>query len=1093
MLTVLTGRSRRLWPQVVREIGEAYGQRTGRLLLLVPGQYTLQAELELVDRLDLPGFFDLEVLSPSRLLTRVFDMAGSPQRVRIDGRGKAMMLADVLRTSQKSLIYYGSAVGRSGFADGLAAFIADFKRAGLHPADVAALAEATKGEGALCSKLTDVALLYERYEERLEGAFLDSEDAQEALLARLPDSGLLEGSHVWIYGFDLIPSQFLRQIAVMARGAKEVRLALTLEDVEARDGAAFAPARDTLARLGRHFDRERLLWSREHVKEPLDAAPAIGHLEKELFAVPARAFDGDDTPVTLWVAQNPYDEAMGVAVTMLAYARRGVPFEEMAVVVGDVEAYAGAVAMAFERSGIPYHLARKRPALSHPLLRAWIHALRCVTLGWRMEDALEWLKGGFCGLTRDEVERLENHALENGLRSAKWRRPIVDVELDALRVRFIEPLTMLQTRLREARDATGTLAAVYGLLEDVNAYATLENWQRDLSARGLNIEAADCGQAWRLALETLDQLHALLHGRRQAMASIAQVMEAGLHAAELGALPAKPGAVQVGQLGHVKLGGSCRLLFLMGMEDGVMRPAEGALLSDGEAGRVTEAVGPDASLGLTGDALAQLMQINLLDTLAAPSERLFISHALMGADGEAKRAAAVLKLVRRLFPQMKERGITTEASPLMGHAPGAALDSLGPAFRAALNQNALDDRTADTAAWLLEAPETRRCAERVLRRLQTPVVRPPLPRQTTAELYAHTRTSVSRLETFALCPYKHFVQYGLKPVPRKAFDIAANETGTFYHRAMEEYAKLAAAEPAWPDVARAQSDALMNSALAPLIAGWEETAMDDNAMHRAAGEAFCRIARRAAWNYAGQMRRGAFRTKVVEARFGPGEALPPIALETSDGRRVWVEGRVDRIDFFADAEETWLCVVDYKSGMKGLDPSWLYGGLQLQLMLYLSVALSAYPGVKAGGAFYSRFDDPLVEVDSRDVEEIERLIAKKLRLKGVMLSDVRVARALETDESLLTKAGTIAKAANAVAGEDLEAMMAHARRMAAGIARQAAEGEIAARPAQLEAWRACQWCDYQDICGFDPTVEGQDSRCLEKLSQEALLEKLREE
>ncbi len=1083
MLTVLTGRSRRLWPRVVQEIGEALAAGGERLLLLVPGQYTLQAELDLVDQLNLPGFFNIDVLSPSRLMTRVFAVAGSPSRVRIDGSGKAMMLADVLRQAKRSLQHYGGAAERRGFADRLAAAIGDFKRAGMLPEEVAALAEALPPGDALRGKLSDIALLYEGYEERLSGAFLDGEDAQEALLERLPGSGLLAGARVWVYGFDLITPQFARQIAVMARGAESVRLALTCVDETERDGAAFTPARDTLARLARVMDGERLTWARERVEAALPAAPAIVHLERELFAVPPVQFDGDAAPVTLWAAKNPYDEAMRTASAMLVYARKGLPFEQMAVVAGNAEAYAGAIDSAFARSGIPYHLARQRPALAHPLPRALLAALRCVTKSWRAEDALDWLKGGFSGLTRDEAERLENYAIENGLRGAKWRRSALAPEMDALRARFVAPLETLQIRLRDAADNTGTLAAVWGLLTDVDAYRVLDGWQRDYAVRGLAAEAADCAQAWRILLETLDQLHDLLRGDRQPMGSVAQVIEAGLAAAELGALPQAPGAVQVGQLGHVKLGGNVRVLFLIGMEDGVLRSDAASLLSDAEAARAAEAVGGDAAFGLRGDALTQLMQINLLDTLAAPSERLFISHAQTGTGGEAQRPAAVLKLIRRIFPGLHERGGMAN-SPETWHAPGVALDALGPALRRAAAEGTLPDETAQAAAWLLSQGETRLEAERVLRRLTEggePVV---LPTQSADALYAHTRTSVSRLESFAYCPRRHFIDYGLRPKPRREFEVARDETGTFFHRAIEAFTTAAAELPGWPEITREQSDALMDTALAPLVAEWETRPLGDNAMLRATGQAYCRVARRAAWTYARQMRSGGFRTGVVEARFGAGQALPPILLTLPDGRRRWVEGRIDRIDFLEKEGEKWLCVVDYKSGGTKLEPAKLYGGLQIQLMLYLSAALAAYPGVHAAGAFYSRFDDPLVRTDSRDIQEIERQLAKDLRLRGVVLSDVRIVSAIDD--------GALARTKDITDAEDLAALMRHAHALAEKIAAQIASGEVAAKPARLAAWRACQACDYAGICGFDPSAPGSAERVLEQVDKGGLFERIRE-
>lgn len=1093
MLTVITGRSRRLWPRVLAEIGQAQAAGAKRLFLITPDQFTLQAELELVDRLDLPGLLTIEVLSPSRLLTRVFSLAGSPQRVRVDARGKAMMLADVLRQSAWELAFFGGSAGRRGFADRLAVDIGNFKRAGKGPEDVALLAEQQAPEDALRAKFEDLALLYARYEQRLEGAFLDGEDAQEALLVRLPESGLLEGAQIWIYGFDLISPQFMRQIAVMARGAESVRLALTMSGAEAGDASVFTPSRDVVQMLGRYLHEERLLWEQEQVETPLEAAPEIQHLEAQLYALKPVIYEGPVEAISLSVAANPYEEAMRAAARMLALAREGMRFEEMAVVLGDAEGYAGAIESAFGRSGIPYHLTRSRPALAHPLLRSWMAGLRCATMRYRAEDALDWLKGGFCGLTVEEAERLENYALENGLKGAKWKRPIDDPALEDLRSRFMAPLEMLRERLAKARTNTQTLSAVYGLLEDVDAYGTLEGWQETLAGRGLLTEAAECAQAWRLALETLDQLHALLHGSRMRMADIAQVVESGLAAAELGTVPATPGVVQVGQLGHMKIAGVCRALFLLGMEDGVMRSGATSLISDAEVERAAEAAGQTMAFGLRGDALAQLMQINLLDTLSAPSERLYISHASVGPGGDARRPAAALKLLRRIFPQLEETGSVVRREAVW-HAPGAALDALGPMLRGAVTYDGtLTQAERETAAWLLHDPSTRRQAEAVMRALETKVPPDRLGSRAADALYAHTRTSISRLESFASCPFEHFVSYGLRPIPRKPYEVERSDMGTFYHRAMEGYTRAAAENPAWPQVGREESDAMMERVLEPIRQEWANTPLGEDAMMRAAGEAFCRVARRVAWTYAGQMQRGGFRTGQIEARFGPGELLPAIALILPDGSRCWVEGRIDRIDFLEEEGERWLRVVDYKSGSTSLEPAKLYGGLQLQLLLYLAAALAAFPGVAPAGAFYARLQDPLIQTDSRDVAEIERKLADALRLDGIVLADVRIVRAMEDAKGSINKDGTVSKATNAASEGELAALMRHAYTLAASMAGQIAAGEIVARPAKLGNWQACQWCEYRGVCGFDASLDGYAVRELEKLSKEELLERIVDE
>ena len=79
MLRIFAGEENALRARLLAAAGS--GRRT---LVIVPEQYTLQTERDLMTGLDAPGFFDLEVLSPSRLTERVFAQAGADGLVRID-------------------------------------------------------------------------------------------------------------------------------------------------------------------------------------------------------------------------------------------------------------------------------------------------------------------------------------------------------------------------------------------------------------------------------------------------------------------------------------------------------------------------------------------------------------------------------------------------------------------------------------------------------------------------------------------------------------------------------------------------------------------------------------------------------------------------------------------------------------------------------------------------------------------------------------------------------------------------------------------------------------------------------------------------
>ena len=143
----------------IRQCREA-GQR---VLLLVPEQYTLQAERELLEQLNLPGLLDLDVLSPRRLGRRIRESAGHSPKAALDESGRRMALAQALSLKQEELHYYRRVALSPGLPEKLSTLLMDFQRTGLSSEEFAAYAEELPS-GALKAKAHDLLLLWQTYD-----------------------------------------------------------------------------------------------------------------------------------------------------------------------------------------------------------------------------------------------------------------------------------------------------------------------------------------------------------------------------------------------------------------------------------------------------------------------------------------------------------------------------------------------------------------------------------------------------------------------------------------------------------------------------------------------------------------------------------------------------------------------------------------------------------------------------------------------------------------------------------------------------------------------------------------------------------------
>ena len=200
----LTGRAAALKPRLYEELRAALNEGGDEpLIVLVPEQYTLESEREIVTALSLEGSFRLQVMSPARLYSRVFAEAGKPAETRVDERGRVMLMHAALKGLTRELNWYRGAQHRAGFAERAAGQIAELKQAGYTPDRLSALSESLPG-GPLRAKLGDLARIWTAYEEALRGRYMDGEDELERALSRLDNAPFLRDARIWANGFELV-------------------------------------------------------------------------------------------------------------------------------------------------------------------------------------------------------------------------------------------------------------------------------------------------------------------------------------------------------------------------------------------------------------------------------------------------------------------------------------------------------------------------------------------------------------------------------------------------------------------------------------------------------------------------------------------------------------------------------------------------------------------------------------------------------------------------------------------------------------------------------------------------------------------------
>lgn len=1044
-------------------------------MLLVPSQYTLQAEIEVMERLEICGSFLIDVLSPNRLRSRIFECAGAPGRTMIDERGKNMVISGILEEEKDALTVYHAAATNApdGLTKKLSDMIADMKRSAVTPKALEIAMEEMQDGDLTRNKLSDLHRVYAAYEHRIAGWLADEEDVAAEMRERMARSGVLNGVHVFIYGFDMITPIFAADMLCMDALAKSVNLFVETDKNGAPDGRLFAPVNASLDRLAGMAAERGISLKREQIEAEIDAPKAIGVLEKQLFALNAPPQEDVPAEIMLCAASNKRAEVHRAASQIRKLAAQGIDPADMAVVYPRGSGCGELIESVFEMYGLNAYIAEKRTGGSHPLCRFLLGALAVVSGGWRTSDVIECAQSGFLLVDREAVDAISAYAEGVDLRTDAWKAPFTylktDMQGDLLalndtREKIAAPLMALGKRLAEAKTADDTVRAMIDLLNDVQAYETLQNMRDALMEAGQDALAQDCAQVWNRLMETLEQLHTLLGARHVPSDTVQRLLKSGLTALELAALPNADGAIICGEIGNVRTA-EVKVLFAIGMND-MGAGTDNGLLTQQEREETERAT--KAYLGMNAAQRAALAQLDALKALSGVREQLVVSYSLADETGRALREDETVAAIKRLYPKlMVQGGLAQEDQEAMLVAPKAATQALSVMLSdAADGKQALEPKAAQAYAALAKDEVGREALQSVTRRLSH-AQRARLDSAQARMLYGRPVMSVSRLETFAQCPYKHFIHYGLNPAQEITPGVDRSELGTLYHEAAEQFTRKASMLPGFPDVDVAQCDAIMDEAIKSLIAAWRESPLGKSKRGGAIAAKIEKTARRTGRNILSQYAGGGFAPMQSEMIFGKGD-LAPIALELRDGTVIYLQGRIDRIDVM---DGNRIRVIDYKSGAKKFDPTMAYWGLQLQLMIYLATALARLPGTSAAGFFYCRIADPTVKSESRVKEEIEKQLAKQLALAGISLSDVTVLRAQGASHAaMIAKDGTPngRYAASMVDAQGMEALVSFAREKAASIAQEVYQGVVEDAPAEFGQYDACAICDYAAVCGFDP-------------------------
>ena len=1097
-----SGKSSYLYQHVIQE-SMKYPERN--YIVLVPEQFTMQTQKDLVMMHERKGIMNIDVLSFARLAYRVFEETGGGGLPVLDDEGKNLILRKIAGDYESELKMLGGHMKKQGYISEVKSVISEFTQYDIGEDEIERVMESAGESSRLYYKLADIRLLYRGFTDYLREKYITKEELLDVLSCEVEKSERLKNSTVVLDGFTGFTPVQDRLLGELMRHCREVIVTVTMDRrgnpyVYEHPYQLFALSKQMVTSLLQIAKQNKIPVEEpvelyDHVPWRFKEQEALAFLEKHLFRYGAGAYEKEQEQVKLHLAKNPREEAYAVAEQVRRMMREDrYRLRDIGVIVSDMDVYADHLKQAFIKYDIPFFMDHKRSILLNSFVEYIRSVLHMAEQSFSYESVFRFLRTNLAGFTYEEIDELENYVIGLGIKGykhwqEKWTRKLrgmAQEDLDKMnhyRRQLVEKVDGLIYVLRQRRKTVADITrAIYEFMVQENLQVRLAEQEELFKAKGELALAREYAQIYRIVIELFDKFVELLGDEQVSLSEYCKLLDAGLEEARVGVIPPEVDQVVIGDMQRTRLKDIKALLFA-GAND-VYLP--GALLRTGLLSELDREKFAREKLTLSagGKEKAYVQKFYLYLNLTKPSEKLDIYYSKVSADGKSVRPSYLIQELQKLFPKLKVRD---EERYLKEQelTENIGFDRMIREF--VQKRHETDGAWCELYNWYKKNPKWQ---EKVERFLEAGYYRKPLDALTeeaAKRLYGEEfETSITRMERFAVCAFSHFLTYGLGLREREEYDFQAADLGNVCHRALERFSYKVEREAGdWLKLTEEKRKQYVEESVEEAIADYGNSILYSSSRNAYLIVRMKRMLEKTVWALTKQLAAGDFKPSAYELRFA--------------------NGKIDRVDTCEDGDCVYVKVIDYKTGSKSFDVTALYHGFQLQLMVYMDAALQLeqkkHPEkeILPAGVFYYRIQDPLID-RPKEGEEQESIL-KELKPDGMISLEKEVLEHLDHcmvgESSVIpvkyNKNGSLSKSSKAASAQDFYLMMKYAVNKVEEIRQKILSGDVKVNPYRRGTETSCDYCGYRQICGFDTKMEGYRYREIDAMSVDKVIQAMKGE
>lgn len=1072
-----------------------------KCIMLVPSYYSHETERMLIEEFGGTGLNNIECTSFEKLSRELVNTAGK----RLDACGKRVLICRALKLCLEELYKSSenfnskilSAVGRKGFVDIAVSFISELNRYNITAEELKEQAERTKNE-LTKQKLVIMAMVFEKYLSLLSNTeYIDSDEDLSRLAYTISEKW--DGSQsIWIDKFDeFLPQQFEVFKALVSIGADITVTFSVCSDNE----DTYYGTRNTIRNIWEFTDAK--IVNLDGAMEHNSNAPDLHYLFTTWFD--RSVYQGKVENTQIFAARDSYTEIEHVACKILDLVREEkYRFKNIGIICANADSYSHVIEAIFDEYEIPYYSDETISISEHPIAMQILSLFNIVENGWDYESVFEYLRAGFVytkhtgsgGKTRyrrfssDDLDILENYVLKYGIKyKSAWSRSwikensgILDTAFDKekdevtesnelserLREQISAPVLKYDKAVHSAKTVTDYCRALYEFLEDINLYQGLKSELLSMAVNNATADAQRFGQIWNLCLEVLDQVNTALGDEEATHEEFCEYIRSAMEESKIRTVPSGIDRVFIGDC-DMNRAINTKVIFVVGAVSGTfpsVSTIEG-FLSNAER---EELLQNDLKLAPTTTKKAEKQRNTVYKLLSAAEERLYISYPSMDSNGNSYIPSQTVTDIQHKLKDIKViDGMLSEESVAYVSSPKATMhkrlitSSEHPLWKY------VDGWFSENDIWKNRLTAISRMKrEFEYRRVN-------IEEETSRALYdGKMKYSATRLNSYAECPFRHYLMYGLRAKENEEYAMDASDTGTYAHEIIRRFCEKIDHTPEleWKNMDGEQCDRVVGEIVSDTIENIRNSSINDK---EAAADILSRMGKTVA-NAA-----KAVCKSISCGEFKPEAYEKEISLEIADG--IEVGGIIDRLDVCRHDGVNEYRIIDYKTGKKEFEVKDIYYGKDMQPVIYALAIRMLDKDAVISGMYYSMVHNEFasIEATSRESTAVSRL-KKNTAFEGMTFVGTDKEKEIPAEEIERieneysrnndavffkgSKSG-IDYGKNIKTRQESELLMEMVRDKIVQTDREIKNGNIAISPLKSGTRNSCEYCAYASVCKFD--------------------------